>query len=96
MLKKTKQVFITVYKVSRHCGGSEEGGWWYDWYTPVKSLKIVGGKNAIKKAIRKLQAEYAKGEGERDRFSMAGSPDFVVLKERAQYEYQSTETPYYD
>jgi hypothetical protein len=32
---------VTVYEISRHYGGPEEGGWWYDWYTPVCSVPLI-------------------------------------------------------
>ena len=27
--------FLCLYRISRECGGQEEGGWYYDWLTPV-------------------------------------------------------------
>lgn len=27
---------VTTYTVERLYGGPEEGGWWYDWYTPIR------------------------------------------------------------
>lgn len=27
---------VTTYAVEQLYGGPEEGGWWYDWYTPIR------------------------------------------------------------
>ena len=32
--------FVTAYRVTRHYGGPEEGGWWYDWYAPLESIRL--------------------------------------------------------
>jgi hypothetical protein len=31
--------FITAYAVTRHYGGPEEGGWWYNWYSIGDAIK---------------------------------------------------------
>ena len=33
-------VYISEYSVSRHYGGPEEGGWWYDWCDFVRVVKV--------------------------------------------------------
>lgn len=32
---RRSKVWIGVYVIDRRYGGSEEGGWYYDWYEPV-------------------------------------------------------------
>jgi hypothetical protein len=35
--------FINVYTVTRHYGGPEEGGWWYNMGEPIETRSIVIG-----------------------------------------------------
>ena len=35
--------YINVYAVTRHYGGPEEGGWWYNSGSPIESRSIVVG-----------------------------------------------------
>lgn len=46
--------FINVYRVERAYGGPEEGGWWYDDYTPLKSVR-ANTKRLRKKIRKKLE-----------------------------------------
>ena len=34
----TDRKFVTAYEVTRHFGGPEEGGWWYNWDKPVDTV----------------------------------------------------------
>ena len=36
------QRYVNVYQVSRHYGGSEEGGWWYDSGELRLSVRVTG------------------------------------------------------
>jgi len=39
----TKQIlYVNLYRVTRHYGGPEEGGWWYDAGEPLASVPIPG------------------------------------------------------
>lgn len=33
-------LFVNAYEVTRHFGGKEEGGWWYNQYSPVASIPV--------------------------------------------------------
>jgi hypothetical protein len=33
--RRDRQSFVTLYTIEREFGGHEEGGWYYDWLTPV-------------------------------------------------------------
>lgn len=49
--------WVNVYQISNHYGGSEEGGWWYDWYSLEKAIPVTSLKEA-KEVQKKLEAEY--------------------------------------
>lgn len=42
---KDKVYYVNAYIVSRHCGGSEEGGWWYDAGHPIASVPYMGSES---------------------------------------------------
>lgn len=37
---KRARVWVSVYYVNREYGGPEEGGWWYNWYTHVETIRV--------------------------------------------------------
>ena len=87
--------FLGIYAISRHYGGPEEGGWWYDWCEhrisfPVTPETIDDVQKQLTELLEPMQPTY-------DRFSMANDGnDFEVLHERLQGEHQSTERPHYE
>ena len=40
---KPRLKFVNVYSVTRHYGGPEEGGWWYNQGEPIASVPVVIG-----------------------------------------------------
>lgn len=40
--------YVTAYAVTRHCGGPEEGGWWYDWNHFVGFMVVEAPESAFK------------------------------------------------
>ena len=49
--------FITLYETTRHYGGPEEGGWWYNVTTPLKTKAIPHCSSADLKAVCKSITE---------------------------------------
>lgn len=39
-IANTMIVYVNAYEVTRHYGGPEEGGWWYDAGTPIASVPV--------------------------------------------------------
>lgn len=52
-----KRVFVNAYEVTRHYGGPEEGGWWYDVGEPLASVPVRTPKDAIR-TRHKLLKEF--------------------------------------
>jgi hypothetical protein len=46
--------FVNVYEVTREYGGPEEGGWWFDCLTPIKSVR-ANTKRLRKKVLKRLE-----------------------------------------
>ena len=40
LTKNPEAVFLTLYEIEREYGGDEEGGWWFDWLTPVACVPV--------------------------------------------------------
>ena len=99
---KNRLKFITAYSVTRHYGGPEEGGWWYNWSTPVKTIaipKVHQRKNKrAEKAVKALKQTLEKelshiNEG--DIYSANGGVLLEVVPEYVKHEEASTERPHY-
>lgn len=91
--------FVSEYTVSRHFGGSEEGGWWYDWYDWQKVCRTFATKLEAATFARDINAAQKvrdREERKRDRYSVIGGPDTVFFTEDQPRELQSTETPRYE
>jgi hypothetical protein len=93
------QRHVNVYEVTRHYGGPEEGGWWYDTGEPVISV-TVDGKNAGEVEacelilMEDLQRAYP-DTGER--YSMAPrATDYEVRIEEHAGEAWPDERPHYE
>lgn len=82
---------VNVYKITRHFGGHEEGGWWYDWYDCIDSKEVY--VEHAEKVKEQLEKEY--GEGEGDISSVLGGYEILVNIEHLEAESQSKEIPRY-
>jgi len=94
--------FITAYAVTRHYGGPEEGGWWYNWYTPIKTVtlpkshrrlnkRMIKKVNSIGDAIKK-ELDYI---NEGNIYSVLGGVMLDVAAEFFKHEFASTEQPHF-
>lgn len=98
-----KIIWVNAYSASRHYGGPEEGGWYYDWYDCIAScpvrpgdgLEEIGVKRIIKEALGWDPTRYEKNHGGA-RFTVNGGDDFVIYVEDRRAESQSTERPHYE
>lgn len=94
--KGTVQVpvrFVTVYEVTRHSGGPEEGGWWYNWRRPMCSIPTEGTKADVE-AIKAFLAPRFVDEG--DIYSVRGGVEYHIETELEAGESASKETPRYE
>ena len=92
-------VWVNTYHVTRHYGGPEEGGWWYDRGEPVGSTRCKTPEAA--QALRdELMATvlHNRGPGYRGRGSVAPTAPFdveVYLDDRPGAAFP-TERPVYE
>jgi len=90
------KMFVSVYSVSRHYGGPEEGGWWYDWYQHVATTPRRVKACRLLKVRSRLEKKFAHIQSTRRRSSVIGGADLVIVNERVAGESRSTETPHYE
>lgn len=92
--------FVSEYSVDRRYGGPEEGGWWYDWWDFVTVREVFRDHqpdaNAHRDALQAAQNQRDAESGERNRFSVIGTPDTVYVTEEQPGSMQSTERPHYE
>jgi hypothetical protein len=91
--------YVSEYHVSRHYGGPEEGGWWYDWDSYQRTICLAsspGDAQMIARALNEESKREKRDSGEHDRFSAIGSDDVVYFTEDTPGEYQTKEHPHYE
>lgn len=87
------ELWVNVYAVTRHYGGPEEGGWWYDQQTPVRCVPCVRWYSAsIKERLEKEFKELDRG----DISSVNGGVEHRVHIEQKAGESDPQETPHYE
>ena len=92
--------FLTVYTVTRHFGGPEEGGWWYDYYRPYKVLSVPKTyrkkKNYTKlKALQDATYKDHEHLKEGDISSVLGGVEVSVFLEDYRHQFATKEVPHY-
>ncbi len=76
--------YVNAYSVSRHYGGPEEGGWWYDAGEPLASMPLP--ENATDEQVEATK-EYLRTllgwpkQPRQGRYSVIGGDDFEVWVE---------------
>lgn len=72
--------YVAAIGVSRHYGGPEEGGWWYD-RTTVEEVRKAWDWRTAMKHVRELREEHTTCP--QGRFSVNGGTDMYVQTFRA-------------
>lgn len=86
-------MYVNVYHVSRHYGGPEEGGWWYNIGEVVESVEA-----SVDKAdeMKETLIEKHKEENEGDIYSVLGGIQVNVCVEDEPGQNYPAETPHYE
>lgn len=91
-----RRQYINAYEVSRHYGGSEEGGWYYDAGAPLASIPVTTRAEANEAIARLYSTFRADYEDLRDRHSVIGEDDLEIYIERATAEHYPQRRPHYE
>lgn len=94
-----KIVFVNAYSVSRHFGGHEEGGWYYDVGIPICSVPVREEDETVieleKRRITELLG-WEKNPPRLGRYSVVGGSDFEIYVEDEPAKAWPEETPHYE
>ena len=82
--------FVTAYEVTRHFGGPEEGGWWYNAYDPIATV-ATGNPEAV---VKEFKARYEDREVG-NIYSVLGGVAIEGIIEDKAAENRTIERPHY-
>lgn len=88
--------WVNAYELGQGYGGPEEGGWWFDVYDPISSIRVYNEDecvDAIKLLDRILRPKY---EDMREYYSAAGGANLVIQLEGGPAKVQPEERPHYE
>ncbi len=91
---KHHELWINVYEVTRHYGGPEEGGWWYNREECIFSDKIHKGEDPDR-TKRKVESEYEDLK-EGNIYSVLGGTEIYVKIESEKAETEDIIIPHYE
>ena len=93
---KLPKLYVAVTHVTRHFGGPEEGGWWYD-HTSIEDVRRVFGSEGVIAALEKLDREYPEPRYNRHSvLGAAGDYEFTVCADQDDFPEETTERPRYE
>jgi hypothetical protein len=84
---------LTVYVITRHYGGPEEGGWWYNMLTPVFSTGKVPARklNQVRDRMFRRFGHLQHG----DISSVLGGEEINIIAERTPGQHTTRRHPKY-
>lgn len=87
--------WVNVYASTRHYGGPEEGGWWYNWDECVASVPFLADtKEEVIEAERYRLSQIFRGHG--SIYSVASGVEYWVEVEEEGAQSETKERPYYE
>jgi len=87
-------MYLNVYAVTRHYGGPEEGGWWYNWYTHILGICVTNLDGIEKTRLEEFLYKCYPNEG--NIYSIRGGTEYEICYEETLAESQTKEKPYYE
>jgi len=88
-------VWVNVYRVTRHRGGGEEGGWWYNHKDCIQSAKVPAYPISTSMEYVELLREENKDQGWGDIYSANGGASIWIDVEGKEAETETRERPRY-
>lgn len=86
--------FVNVYEVTRHYGGPEEGGWWYDWYELIHSYPTTSAKQTHNRCLKAARRFLDNAYG--DTSSVLGGTQVWIRAEATIGKSATTHAPHYE
>ncbi len=96
---KVRPFYLVVEGTSRHYGGPEEGGWWYDWHEVLEVRKAFTLEQGLFHA-RKLREQYPQPRYNRFSCANRGESDTRIVlcygEDDPRWPTESTQRPRYE
>ena len=90
-------IWISMYVITRHYGGPEEGGWWYNRYDHYCTMNIPNKMDQVIAAEDYFLSIAEKEELiEGDIYSSLGGQDVSIFLEEDPGRMQTTRRPHYE
>ena len=86
--------WVTAYRVTRHYGGPEEGGWWYNVKAKLETVGPVW-PDGVDGVIKMLTNKYEPMKWG-NIYSVNGGVDVVVLAEEVAGQFETKEHPHFE
>lgn len=94
--EKLQRFFVAVSHITRHYGGPEEGGWWYDWRS-VEDVRKVYGSEGVISVLEKLGEEYPRSRyGRGSVLGNDGDYEFAVCTTQEELPEDTKRRPTYE
>jgi len=91
MAQQSRPAYVVELNISRHFGGREEGGWWYD-HTDVVAVHRCASRQRARRLRNRLRAHDARYSVRYNRFSVLGGTDVVIVVVHSQQEVDDLQT----
>lgn len=87
--------YVGVYSVTRHYGGGEEGGWWYNITAHELSIPLIrpGDPAEVEEVIIFLKNRYP---DEGNIYSVRGGVEYEFRPEATRAQFEDTRRPHYE
>jgi hypothetical protein len=88
--------YVSIYETTRHFGGHEEGGWWYNWHEWLESHNV---ENLTIEKLHELEDNLMikyDDLKEGDIGSVLGGTDLTIFEEDFPMQYQTKCKPKYE
>jgi hypothetical protein len=88
--------FVTLYGVTRHYGGVQEGGWWYNLVHMIKTIPTDYSKDNVLKIADYFKESLFPEEVSGDIYSVNGGQECFIQVEKIPGSCEDTKRPSYD
>lgn len=86
-------VYVNVYLITRHYGGPEEGGWYYNW---SECIEVIPVKNKNAEIMEEEAEKIYESKKHGNIYSVLGGRDIDVRIEATPKESETKRRPHYE
>ena len=92
-IDENQTVYVNVYSITRELGGSEEGGWYFNWYECIECVPVKYKRaQEMRELLEKEYENYPIG----NIYSVLGGRGLLVYIETERAASETKERPIYE